>query len=331
MPGAAGIIGGFALGYRTDLLIGGGILVVGAISTFLINMLLTAAAASNRDAVGRALFASASYLTATVLLGLLLALARVVPAFAPAFGRILPLHLVFGLFGAFFLAITAAGHRLLAMFLLAHGASTGRLTALTWCVHGAALLLVAGALSDLPLQTPAFLLLAAAAGLFLLDVRAIMQKKLRKPELPVRQYLFAAAFLPLAGVFALAGQLPAAVWALLGGFITLAISGMLVKIISFLAWQHRYAGLAGKEPVPLLRDMTVPALGQISTWGLTCGMLALSVSRAWPAYGLALAGAWLAAAGAWALTLHALWIAFGPHRPHQPTAHASVLQQARTA
>jgi hypothetical protein len=329
LAGSGAIISGFAAGYRTNLIIGGGIPVVGAVLIFLANMLLTAAAAGKRDAIGRALLASAAYLAATVSLGLLLAISRAIPALAGIFGGVLPLHLTAGLFGAFFLAIAAAGHRLLSMFVLAHGVSGARITALTWCVHAAALLLLLAALSRLPLQLPAFAFLAAAVVLFILDLRAILGRKLRKPELPIRQYLLAAAFLPAAGVLALAGRLPAAVWALLGGFITLAIAGMLVKIVSFLAWQHRYAGQAGKAPVPLLRDMTVSFLGQASLWGLGSGTTLITLTLIRQAPLLARAGTVLVAAGAWALLLHVLWIAFGPHRPRQAvpgTAETGVKQ-----
>jgi hypothetical protein len=166
----------------------------------------------------------------------------------------------------------------------------------------------------------------------MLDLRAILQKKLRKPELPVRQYLLAAAFLPLAGGLALAGMMPAAVSAVLGGFITLAIAGMLIKISSFLTWQHRYSGQAGKQPVPLLRDMTVPALGELSNRGLAGGMLLITLALVWRAPALAFSGALLASAGAWALTLHVLWITFGLHRPHQPAAsRETAAQQAGEA
>jgi len=321
LGGTFGVIFGFATGYRVWLLILGGGLELFGILLFTYNLWRTARTATQRDAVSNAVLSAAVYLSFTVLLGLLIAMSRIVPGLARVLGYITPLHLSLGLFGAFFLAIAGAGHKLLAMFTLSHGVGQGRLRLISWLVHGALLLLLLNAIVGYPPRLLSLLLLGFAALLFGLDARTILSKRLRKRlEPPMLTYLFATIFLMLSAGLALFGQFPAAVVSLLGGFIPLAIAGMLVKISSFLAWQHRYAPRVGKASVPMLRDMTVNGLSYASLCGLGLGALGLTVSLLWSSLALATVSSLLAALGAWSLTLHVVWISFGQHPVSQHTA-----------
>lgn len=324
LGGALGVVSGFATGYRVWLLILGGGLELFGLLLFTYNLWQTARTATRRDAVSRAVLAAAVYLSLAVLLGLLIAISRALPGLARVLGYITPLHLSLGLFGAFFLAIAGAGHKLLAMFTLSHGVQQGRLRLMIWLVHGALVLLLLDVAVEGLFQLLSLLLLGLAILLFGLDTWKILGKRLRKRLEPaILTYSFAGVFLTLSAGLTLFGEVPAAVFSLLSGFIPLAIAGMLVKISSFLAWQHRYATQVGKEAVPMLHDMSVNALTYVSLLGLGLGALGLTVSLLWPSPALTTVSSLVAALGAWSLTLHIIWISFGRH-PVSPPASPSL-------
>lgn len=323
--GAATVVAGFALGYRPWVLGTGGGLVLLALALFLTNVLATARRARRRSPVGHAIVAASAYLLATALLGTWIALARTVPGLAAPLGYATPLHLGLGLFGAFFLAIVGAGHRLLAMFVLTHGVGPARVAWAAGLVHAAMASLALAAFARWPLGWLALALIAAAAALYLVDLGRIVRRRVRRSiERPMRTYLAGAAFLPLAAALALAGRWPAAVAAVLAGFLTLAIAGMLGKIVAFLTWQHRYAARVGFEAVPMLRDMTRPALEAAAGVGLGVGALAWVGVLLWPTAILAGIAAWASLAGSAALLAHLLVIVAVRHRPRSAEAvHAA--------
>lgn len=314
-PGALSIVIGFGMGYRVPWLAVGGILVLAGLAVFDVNLARTARSASDVGAVGRTMLTAAGYLTGTAVLGLLVATSRLVPGLAGPFGSATPLHLGFG-FAAFFLAIAAAGHKLLAMFVLAHGVSPLRLRVLAWLVHAAVALLALGTFTGATVAPAAAVLFAVAVATFTVDTIMIVRKRVRRRIEPsMRPYLAAPAFLVLAAVLGILGHGPAAVASLLLGFLPLAIAGMLVKVVSFLVWQHRYAPLVGTGTVPMLRDMSLPSLDRVVSWSLATGAAACAVAMAgrWPVP--AAIGAPLLMIGAWTLLAHVVWIVWRPHTP----------------
>lgn len=316
VTGTVGVVMGFAADFQvTWLAFGGGLELLGLL-IFNYNLWRTNRSVAKRDAVSHAVLAAAFYLAVAVTLGLLIASSRTVPALAGMFGDAVPLHLGIGLFGAFFLAIVGAGHKLLAMFVLAHGVSQQRLQAIVWLVHGAMLTLALHMLTRLTLLPLVAGLLLVAAILFGLDMYTILAKRMRKHlDLSLRHFLLAGGFLVLATLLLVQERYPAAVFSLLGGFITLAIAGMLIKITSFLTWQHRYAARIGKERVPMLHDMNQDVLSWISLSGLGLGALGITLTLVQPFLWLAILSSSLAALGAVSLLIHVLWIMFGWHQP----------------
>ena len=319
--GSLGVVGGFALGFRVPWLAAGGVLALSALMVVAVNLALTARDARRRDAVDLSLLASFGYLLLALALGTLLALARVVPGLAGVANE-LPLHLGLGLFGAFFLGIAAAGHKLLSMFLLSHGVGTARLRALAVLVHAAMVLLLLGAVFELPLDGVAALLLGVAVALFLIDTLLHVRARRRRTLEPaVRHYIAACGFLVVAIAAAATGQWTAAVASVVAGFLPLLVAGMSVKIIAFLAWQHRFAPHVGARPVPLLRDLPLPALEPVALAGLVAGGTGVVAAYlvqpdAWILRVALLGGA----AGAWACLAQSLWIVFAEHAPKNATA-----------
>lgn len=307
--GATVLVIGFGTGMRPALLASGGSLVCLALGATLVQLLLTARTRPPRDAASRALITAAAYLFITVVLGLALAAIRASPGLAAALGYPAALHQYVGLLGAFLLGIGGAGQKLLSMFALSKGGPAWRLRVMTYLVHLAVLSLLLGLLgigSDLATGL-ALLALVTASALQVLEVIELLRRRLRRRlEAPVGRYVIAHAFLVVAGLLLVFGYLEAATAAFLLGFVGLAVSGMLVKILSFLTWTAAYAAptsppsrlvtavtsspTVGKAPArppsppPLLRDLLRPELEPVTTWGLAGGTVATVVAMvtAWP-------------------------------------------------
>lgn len=324
--GSAAVVGGFARGFEPGLLAAGGTLVTLALGATALQAVRTLAGASRRDAAARGLVAAAAYLALTAALGFLLATAPHLPPLARLLGYPVGLHLAVGLYGAFLLGIAAAGQRLLAMFALAKRTHAVRLRTLTGLVHAAIVAELLTAFAHVPLHGVATGLLAAAGALQLWEVTALLRVRLRRRlEPPVQRYLLAHAFLPLAGVLALTGHRPGAGIALLLGFVVLAVSGMQVKIASFLTWQGRYAARGGAARAPLLRDMLLPGLEPLTTVGLGAGAAAAALAASLRSEPWANAAAVLLAIGAWAQLIQTLAIVFGRHASRAGRAAGSAV------
>ena len=66
----------------------------------------------------------------------------------------------------------------------------------------------------------------------------------------------------------------------LGGWVSLTIVGMMLKIVPFLVWYRAYAPLAGRAPVPGLADLRWPAMEAVAFVGLTGGVAGLAAAVA---------------------------------------------------
>ncbi|MDZ7801419.1 MAG: hypothetical protein U5K81_11595 [Trueperaceae bacterium] len=330
--GSLAVVLGFALGSRPAWLAVGGTVAWLAVTLFVLNVGLTAARVARLDAPAVTLLVATAYLWLTFTLGTLLALARVWPALQAALGYATPVHLSFGLLGAFGLAIAGAGHKLLSMFTLAHGVRLGALWGvLGFTVAGTVLLVVVtwgpavgfgggpGALTYAA-SWGARLAFLFGGACYALDVRRILRARIRRnPDVGVRGFLVGiAGFVPAAAAM-LAGRIDVAVTLVLVGVVPLAIAGMLVKISTFLTWQHRYARWVGRSQTgrgtPMLSDMIRPRLGWVTIMGLAAGSLLVALARLLDSEAVAGIAAVLGAVGAWALLAHVAWIVFAEHAP----------------
>jgi hypothetical protein len=296
--GTASIVYGFAAGFAPAWLAAGAVAVSLAWILLLVQLFATALRRWPSDAASHALILSVVFLALTVIAGFLLASARATPSIAATVGYPLRLHLTLGIFGAFLLGIIGSGQKLFSMFALSKGGEQWRVRLSIYLVTAA---ILAEALAAFTAARPGplpVLLLAAASLLQLLEVQAIFRRRLRrKLEAPIARYVLAHMFLPVAGLLLLLGQPVATAAAFLVGYIGLAVSGMLVKIMSFLVWTAMFAssrngGVSGGAP--LLRDLMRDELEPVTTWSLAAGALALCATLLTQALPLAyLAGALL--------------------------------------
>jgi hypothetical protein len=145
-------------------------------------------------------------------------------------------------------------------------------------------------LTESRLLPAAALAVAAAGGAFILQT-VRMTRERRRPQLDwgLRFVLTGAAFLvPTAALglgFAFGWlrdpRLASAYGVVaLGGWISLTIVGMLLKIVPFLVWYRTFAGRAGREPVPTPAQLSWPAAEGASYGLLTLGIMALALAVA---------------------------------------------------
>jgi hypothetical protein len=66
----------------------------------------------------------------------------------------------------------------------------------------------------------------------------------------------------------------------LGGWVSLTIVGMMLKIVPFLVWYRVYAPRAGRERVPTLAQLSWPAAERLAYGLLTAGTLGLAATVA---------------------------------------------------
>lgn len=281
--GGVAVVVGFYRGFDPAWLAPGAAAVATAWLALLAQLVRTAAARWPKDAASHALLLSATFLALAVALGFALASARTTPALAAGFGYPVRLHFTVGLFGAFLLGIAGSGQKLLGMFALSKGGPQWRVRLTLYAVTAAVGLEALAAFARWPLVGAAHALLAVGCALQAWEVASILERRLRKRlEAPIRRYVLAHAFLPIAGAALLVGEGGAAVVLFLVGFVGLAVSGMLVKILSFLAWTWQFAGPTGgvSGGAPLLRDLVRDELEPIVTWGLALAAVALALATA---------------------------------------------------
>lgn len=240
----------------------GGALAFLALLWFALHMLFTFRAAPRWNPVGTALAWTVFYLALTPSLGLLQALTLRFGFYHP---ERLYWHMGAGLLGVFLLAVVGVGHKLVGMFTLSHGERGDLLGLFLWTANLGLLGLLLG-------ERLGYALLLAYA-LALGDTLHILRHRVKRAlDLGVRHYLLALGFLGLALLAFPFRPVWAVAWFGLG-FLGVVVAGMLYKILPFLVWTHRYAPLAGKARVPLLKEMLPERAGEVSMALLALGAL----------------------------------------------------------
>jgi hypothetical protein len=203
-------------------------------------------------------------------------------------------HAHLGGIGFFSMLIVGVSYKLIPMFTLSEIQSKRRAA---WSV---ALLNIslAGSFVTILLRNPwklAFALLAVGAlALYAWELAAILHARKRKAlDWGIKYFLTAVVLLFPLSVLAVVlswprlplnpftGQLEN-VYGFLGliGVVSLAIIGMLYKIIPFLVWFGRYSGLVGRTRVPALADLYSPRLQTVGYWTFLAGLASGAVATA---------------------------------------------------
>ena len=283
--GVAGMVAGFWTA-RIAVLSVGAALAAAAMLSYAVHIAVSAARAHPRARVAQRFFLAATfYLVLLVVLGALLAAAL---RWNLVHLDLLPLHAVTALMGWATILAMGAAYRLTPMFALSHGEGASAVVLPLFATG--TLLILAGLLLAWPpaVMAAVGLLPLAAVALFVRDQafffrtrkRPVLDPGLRLTGIGVLYLAVTAvaAWLGLAGLWR-PGHGVVVLLALLG-WLGCLVAGQTYKIVPFLVWYRRYAGRAGREKVPLLREMYSERVARAGMWGLVAAAPLLAAGAA---------------------------------------------------
>lgn len=263
------------------------------------NVALSLSRAPVRDVIWAAVAISLTFLTTTLVLGVALAHNLHTGFLGEWRVRVLATHLHVALIGWVLMMMVGISHRLLPMFLLAHGTDTrwtGR--AITLLAAGVVVLAI-GLMCGMTLDHRLVHLTLSWAGLVLIEggvvcflvqaTRFYMARKRPRLDAGLRHAAMALTFLTVSAALApvvMAGgigrqrlDIAYMILGLLGGLVLYAV-GQFYKIVPFLAWMSRFRNDMGKKRVPTVADLYSPlaahidlALFTVAITGLALGVV----------------------------------------------------------
>jgi hypothetical protein len=174
------------------------------------------------------------------------------------------------------------------LFVLAPRPGPRLLAAQAWGMAIGVPAVVTGLLVAPPVAAVGALAIAVTVAAHVVWVAGLMRSS-RRPafDWALRFLVAGAAYLGVAAVAGVAlafGAVRGPRWALaygvvvIGGWASLTIIGMILKIVPFLVWYRVYAPLAGRRPVPGLADLRWSGTEAIAFVALTGGVGALAVA-----------------------------------------------------
>jgi metal-sulfur cluster biosynthetic enzyme len=284
--GIAGMVAHFYIGRWPGLVMAAAMVGAGA-AMHLVNMALTLRGVERWSFTARLIVMSFTGLGLTVAFGLLVASDRIW-RFIPggAFFPTLHAHFHLALLGFVAPMIMGVAARVYPMFMLAPEASGWPKQVQFWGLALGVPGLIAGLLGISALVAPGALVTAAAVGAHLVWMSRMARDR-KRPALDwgLRFALTGAAFLVAAAALGLglaldllSGPRAAMAYAVLalGGWVSLTIVGMMLKIVPFLVWYKVYSPQVGRAPVPTLAQLGWPAAEGLAYVLLTGGVAALA-------------------------------------------------------
>jgi hypothetical protein len=283
LVGIIGMVAHFRLGTWPGLLSAAALVALGC-GAHLLNVGLTLRGLSRWDFTARLVAMGYAGLGLTVLFGLALAANRIWVFLPGTFFPRLQAHFHLGLLGWIAPMVWGVGARVYPMFLLAAPPTGWPARAQLWGLALGVPTIVLGLLG-LPILIPLGAITVAVAAIGHIAWVVDMARRSKRPRLdwPIYFVLTGTAFLipaiALGLAFAVdlvAGPRLAQAYAIvcLGGWVSLIIVGMMLKIVPFLVWYQRYGPLAGRSPVPTVAQLEWQP-GERIAWALLTGAMIL--------------------------------------------------------
>mgnify|MGYP001167294285 CR=1 FL=1 len=287
--GIAGMVAHFYIGRWPGLLMAAVMVGAGA-AMHLVNVALTLRGVERWNITARLITMAFTGLGLTILFGLLLAADRLWKFVPGDFFPTLHAHFHLALLGWVAPMVIGVAARVYPMFLLAPEPSGWPERVQFWGLALGVPAVVTGLLGVPALVVPGAIAVAAAAAAHLTWVSRMARDR-KRPALDwgLRFVLTGSAFLIAAGTAGLglafdllSGPRAALAYAVLalGGWVSLTIVGMMLKIIPFLVWYRIYSPQAGRAPVPTLAQLGWPAAERLAFALLTGGVAALAAALA---------------------------------------------------
>lgn len=288
LVGAAGLVmhmWRYALGWGLPLSAGLALL---AMLLFAVNMLATMARVRQWNLTGLHLLTAVVLILLAAGLGVILASNLSFPFLKVDHLRLLTVHAHLAFLGWVTLVIMGVALKLIPMFALAHGYSNRMAGVAFVLVSFGTLGFSVAAIFGGPTGLELFYVLVLSAGIvaFLIQLGAIYRHRMRREaDVGMRHTIVSfvnLALLPPVGLILILRGPDAAGdavpnWGLLYGFlafygfVSFIIIGQMYKILPFLTWYHRFGDRAGKESVPMLKEMFSERVGQVQFWLLLIG------------------------------------------------------------
>jgi len=283
-------------------------LVAVGIALAVTNIAATLPRARRRDVTWAAILISITFLSSTLVLGVVLLHNLHTGFIAAARTRVLATHLHVAIVGWVLITIVGVSHRLLPMFLLAHRADT------RWTRRSLTLLAAGVPILGLGLTTrfTAFawigvVLLEAGFAAFVRQARAFHSVRVRKKVDPGMRFpMVALAFLVVAAALGpvLLAIGPRAIRlgtayvlsGLLGG-VVMYVVGFFYKIVPLLSWTAHYRGQMSRPGVPTVAELYSARAARVQLAMMAASVIALLLAIAVASRIAAYAGAVLFLAG----------------------------------
>jgi hypothetical protein len=282
-----GVVAHFHLGTWPGLAAAAGLLAVG-IALHLGNVGMSLRGFTRWTFTARLVVLAYGGLALTTLFGLALAANRVWPFLPGEFFPTLHAHVHLALLGWVAPMIVAVAARVYPMFFLAPAPRRWHCLLQLWGLAAGVPAVVLGLLGVPALLVVGALAVAVAAGAHAAWVWEMARGR-KRPGLDwgLRFVLTATVFLLPAVALGLAlaadrlsGPRVAMAYAvvMLGGWISLTIAGMMLKIVPFLVWYRAYSPRAGREPVPTLAQLSWPRVEGLAYVLLAGGVALLAAT-----------------------------------------------------
>ena len=287
--GISGMVSHFYIGRWPGLLMAA-VMVGAGVAMHLVNAALTLRSVGQWRLTARFIAMAFAGLGLTVLFGVLLAIDRIWKFLPGSFFPTLHAHVHLALLGFVAPIVIGVAARVYPMFMLAPEPSGWPERVQFWGLAAGVPAVVVALLGLPALMAPGAIAVAAAAAAHLTWVSRMARDR-RRPALDwgLRFVLTGSAFLIAAAVMGLgfafdllSGPRVGLAYAVLvlGGWVSLTIVGMMLKIIPFLVWYRIYSPRVGRGPVPTLGQLGWPAAEALAYTLLTGGIAALAAALA---------------------------------------------------
>lgn len=297
--GALLMVVGFYYAQTWFVIVGGSLVVIGSL-LFLLNLGLTFRRAERWNWHGAFMAAAVIYYLSTLTWGLVMALNQRYGFLGEVEGAPLSGHLTLGLLGWFSLMIVAVGLKLVPMFAPAKSLPAPFVAATAGSLAAAVPVMLAGLwLGPVVLWIGGVLAFGGLAGYAGLSAYSYLHRRSGPLDFSIRFSLTAAGCMLLAVLlFPWAGRdfRAGLVFFYAFGFIGGTILGMLLRILPFVVWLHRFRNRTHKqEKIPFLHELFNRRLGWVAllAWFPGAACMAAGVAMATPL--LVTAGALLGA------------------------------------
>jgi hypothetical protein len=266
LPGVSGMVAHFYAGTWPGLVLAAGLFSAG-VALHLTNVALSLRGFDRWDFTARLIVLAYAGLALTVVFGLLLGGDHIVKVLPGDFFATLHAHVHLALLGWVMPMVLGVAARVYPMFLLAPEPRGWPARLQFWGLVVGVPAVALGLLFRIPAVEIAGAVAVAAAGAGHLTWVIAMARLRRRPRLDwgLRLVLTGAAFIVPGTLLGLAFALDvisgprlalAYMVVVLGGWLSLTIAGMMLKIVPFLVWYRVYSSRVGKERVPTLPELS---------------------------------------------------------------------------